>query len=288
VKAKGVVVGTDDAKIVVNGSGVKLQFTKREHNDNLTVVMYQYAKENLALVNIYIKDPAVTQIKREQKIPLIWFVANVGGILGLTMGCSLVTVFEILLHVGLILYRTWIKSTTTIKRRLTCDSKAAFSTMVMAAAPNDVIAVSDASLADIQQMECVHGGDQSDHPRLQNCSNQSSSVGTQKRPWPPHQGSSSVEIIETKAAANGYVVTHNVSSCSNSTTTVQNHNYGNSTTRHSCGGTSNACGSTSSCKPRTKFKNGNHRNNTSPIKDVLQPTITTNSVSIFEDESANS
>jgi hypothetical protein len=27
-----------------------------------------------------------------QKIPVIWFVANVGGILGLTMGCSLVTI----------------------------------------------------------------------------------------------------------------------------------------------------------------------------------------------------
>ena len=39
----------------------------------------RYARENLALVNVYIKDPAVTQIKRDQKVPLIWFVANVGG-----------------------------------------------------------------------------------------------------------------------------------------------------------------------------------------------------------------
>ena len=42
---------------------------------------YRYARENLALVNVYIKDPAVTQIKRDQKVPLIWFVASVGGIL---------------------------------------------------------------------------------------------------------------------------------------------------------------------------------------------------------------
>ena len=40
---------------------------------------FRYARENLALVNVYIKDPAVTQIKRDQKVPLIWFVANVGG-----------------------------------------------------------------------------------------------------------------------------------------------------------------------------------------------------------------
>ena len=49
----------------------------------------RYARENLALVNVYIKDPAVTRIKRDQKVPLIWFVANIGGILGLTMGMSL-------------------------------------------------------------------------------------------------------------------------------------------------------------------------------------------------------
>ena len=86
-------VGTADAESVIKGDQViKLEFPPTaEQKDPLTVAMYKYAKENLALVNIYIKDPAVTQIKREQKIPLIRFVANVGGILGLTMGCSLVT-----------------------------------------------------------------------------------------------------------------------------------------------------------------------------------------------------
>ena len=86
-------VGSADADSVISGEQmIKLEFPPpAEQKDPLTIAMYKYAKENLALVNIYIKDPAVTQIKREQKIPLIWFVANVGGILGLTMGCSLVT-----------------------------------------------------------------------------------------------------------------------------------------------------------------------------------------------------
>jgi hypothetical protein len=34
-----------------------------------------------------------------------WFVANIGGILGLTMGCSLVTIFEILHHVTICFVR---------------------------------------------------------------------------------------------------------------------------------------------------------------------------------------
>ena len=62
----------------------------------LTKNFYNYARENLALVNIYIKQPVVTKILRDQRIPVIWFVANCGGILGLCMGFSIVTVFEVL------------------------------------------------------------------------------------------------------------------------------------------------------------------------------------------------
>ena len=62
----------------------------------LTTALYNYARENLALVNIYIKQPVVTKILRDQRIPIIWFVANCGGILGLCMGFSIVTVFEVL------------------------------------------------------------------------------------------------------------------------------------------------------------------------------------------------
>jgi len=62
----------------------------------LTENLYSYARENLALVNIYIKQPVVTKILRDQRIPVIWFVANCGGILGLCMGFSIVTVFEVL------------------------------------------------------------------------------------------------------------------------------------------------------------------------------------------------
>lgn len=40
----------------------------------------------------------MTRIKRDQKIPLIGFVANTGGLLGLCMGFSLVSAFEIVYH----------------------------------------------------------------------------------------------------------------------------------------------------------------------------------------------
>ena len=61
--------------------------------------MFDYARENLALVNIYIKPPVVTRIVKDERIPVIWFVANCGGILGLCMGFSIVTVFEVLHYI---------------------------------------------------------------------------------------------------------------------------------------------------------------------------------------------
>jgi hypothetical protein len=49
------------------------------------------------LLSFY-QDPVVTRIKRDQKIPIIGFVANTGGLLGLCMGFSLVSAFEIIYH----------------------------------------------------------------------------------------------------------------------------------------------------------------------------------------------
>ena len=83
-------------------------------------LLHRYARENLLLANIYIKDPAVTLITRDQKIPVIWFVANVGGILGLCMGCSLVTIFEVLHHLILIFLRTGVKSVNRIHKTIRC------------------------------------------------------------------------------------------------------------------------------------------------------------------------
>ena len=72
---------------------------------NLEEDIFTYAKKNLAVVNVYIKDPVVTRIMRDQKSPIIAFVANTGGLLGLCMGFSLVSLFEIFYHLLGIDYR---------------------------------------------------------------------------------------------------------------------------------------------------------------------------------------
>lgn len=94
------------------------EMTLRQEALQLISLLHKYARENLLLANIYIKDPAVTMIKRDQKIPVIWFVANVGGILGLCMGCSLVTVFEVLHHFLLLFLKTGKRSVSKIQRTM--------------------------------------------------------------------------------------------------------------------------------------------------------------------------
>jgi hypothetical protein len=67
-------------------------------NPKMTDFLFQYAKQNLAVVKVLIRDPFYTLIKRDEQSPLISSIGNTGGLLGLCMGISLVSVFEIFFH----------------------------------------------------------------------------------------------------------------------------------------------------------------------------------------------
>jgi len=56
--------------------------------------LYLYARRNLLWLNVYIKDSFATRIVRDERMTITSFVANVGGLLGLCMGFSLVSVAE--------------------------------------------------------------------------------------------------------------------------------------------------------------------------------------------------
>ena len=67
--------------------------------ESLLKLLFKYARENIAIANVYIKPPVVTKILKDERVPLIRFVANTGGLLGLCMGCSLITGFEVLYYI---------------------------------------------------------------------------------------------------------------------------------------------------------------------------------------------
>jgi hypothetical protein len=65
--------------------------------------LFNYAEKNLAILYIYIKDPYYTSMTKDENIALISFIGNAGGLLGLCMGLSFVSVFEIVYH----FFRYW-------------------------------------------------------------------------------------------------------------------------------------------------------------------------------------
>ena len=61
----------------------------------LQSVVNQYAKDNIAVVKVWLVDPYVKKINREVKVSMSQFIANIGGNLGLWQGMSLISVVEL-------------------------------------------------------------------------------------------------------------------------------------------------------------------------------------------------
>jgi hypothetical protein len=75
------------------------QLDKLDTKKSLVNFLFSYAKENLAVLNLYIKDPYYTRLIRAESISTISFIANAGGLLGLCMGMSFVSLFELFYHI---------------------------------------------------------------------------------------------------------------------------------------------------------------------------------------------
>jgi hypothetical protein len=70
-------------------------------NANLQVseFLFDYASKNLAFVKIFFRDPYYTRYIKNEQISVLSFIANAGGLLGLFLGMSFLSIFEIVYHV---------------------------------------------------------------------------------------------------------------------------------------------------------------------------------------------
>ena len=89
---------------------------KTANQQEIEKEVVRYAKENIAKVNIFFKDPFVKKIVREEKISQIAFVGNVGGLLGLFLGFSFISSLEIFYMIFL---QIWLKCTIKKKEKST-------------------------------------------------------------------------------------------------------------------------------------------------------------------------
>ena len=61
----------------------------------MIALLERYIKENIARVNVYMKDPYVQKIARGVKITYSSFFSNIGGLMGLFQGFSVISLVEI-------------------------------------------------------------------------------------------------------------------------------------------------------------------------------------------------
>ena len=67
-----------------------------------------YARENLVMFNIFIKDPYAKRFQKDEKITITSYIANSGGLLGLCMGFSLISGAEIIFHAAFGLFSMFV------------------------------------------------------------------------------------------------------------------------------------------------------------------------------------
>ena len=60
--------------------------------------LVEYAQKNMITLKIFFRDSYYTKMKRDVAITKVTFVSNTGGLLGLCLGLSFVSIFEIFYH----------------------------------------------------------------------------------------------------------------------------------------------------------------------------------------------
>ena len=62
-------------------------------------LMRKYAEDNISKLKIFITTPHVTEIVRDERMSLTTLISNIGGILGLCIGFSAISVAEIFWYI---------------------------------------------------------------------------------------------------------------------------------------------------------------------------------------------
>ena len=84
-----------DSKICEDG---KADPADVKSNEKIFNFVHQYADDNIAVVKLFLRDPYYTNIKRDTEITFISFIGNTGGLVGLCMGLSAISLFELFYH----------------------------------------------------------------------------------------------------------------------------------------------------------------------------------------------
>jgi hypothetical protein len=82
---------------ICNGEDLPLNATYQQKRKLMNFLIH-YAKRNFAVARIMIRDSFYTRIVRDEEISFVNFLGDTGGLLGLFLGVSLISFFEIFYH----------------------------------------------------------------------------------------------------------------------------------------------------------------------------------------------
>ena len=71
---------------------------KGDIKETMINFVHEYATKNVAVIKLYVKDPYYTKIKRDKAITVTSFIGNAGGLMGLCLGLSFISISEVFYH----------------------------------------------------------------------------------------------------------------------------------------------------------------------------------------------
>ena len=84
--------------LVLAFPGGKLEKVDPVLRNVLEQELLSYMMKNVAIINVFMDEMTVSMMETNEKTSTISFIANIGGLLGLCIGLSLVTLFELFYH----------------------------------------------------------------------------------------------------------------------------------------------------------------------------------------------
>ncbi len=73
-------------------------FSIANTNKPLVEFLFDYAAKNIAILNIFIREPYYTSYCKSEQISPISFIGNAGGLVSLCLGMSFISCFEVFYH----------------------------------------------------------------------------------------------------------------------------------------------------------------------------------------------
>jgi len=88
---------------------LKPKLASIKNNNPIRKHLFEYTKANVAQLKVFFRDPIYTKLIRDVEMTVVSFIGSAGGLLGLFLGLSMISIFEVLYHLGTFIHAYFVK-----------------------------------------------------------------------------------------------------------------------------------------------------------------------------------